>query len=545
MNMERSDLFSYFKKKSKLAEFNVLVERKIWDGKDPFITKDGVISIGLWKEIYNFCEVFGYDCEIDGINECLDLNFNKERYLKYVELLLSETYDEFGNQISARDYQIEGAYRALRYKFCTEELATSAGKTLLFYIYNSYLRDSKQLDSNNKALLIVPNVSLVTQTAEKFELYSKNKKRKWKVHTIGGDDKFDQKAFEECEILITTYQSLINMTPIILSKRLDDLIRKKVKKGEEDKNKAEIERVKENLKRFSEYDLFKWFKVVNIDETHKSRGASISDIIKSCKRAQFKLGLSGTVKLDEQYSDFFKMQENVGPLVMILEAKHLIDNGYSPNVIIKMLYLQYDESDPFLVKYKQLKENGKTMYKNLKDYGRDMSQLEKKFIIESSDRLEFISSFINKLGKNTLILFSDVKNEYGQDICNKLKEWNPHTFYIDGSIKASVRDEYKNLMESQNNVIIVASFGTFSTGIDLKNVHHIIFAESTKAEITIRQSIGRGMRKLAEKIKVVIWDLIDDFSGYSVKHSKIREQIYIDQKFEIVKHKIDIKKKSG
>ena len=77
-------------------------------------------------------------------------------------------------------------------------------------------------------------------------------------------------------------------------------------------------------------------------------------------------------------------------------------------------------------------------------------------------------------------------------------------------------------------------YGTFATGIDLKNVHHIIFAESTKAEITIRQAVGRGMRFLVGKNVVVIWDIIDNLHGYSVKHSKSRHEIYVDQEFEIL-----------
>ena len=76
--------------------------------------------------------------------------------------------------------------------------------------------------------------------------------------------------------------------------------------------------------------------------------------------------------------------------------------------------------------------------------------------------------------------------------------------------------------------------GTFATGIDLKNVHHIIFVESTKAEITIRQAVGRGMRFLIGKNVVVIWDIIDDLKGYSVKHSKTRQEIYEGQEFEIL-----------
>ena len=71
-------------------------------------------------------------------------------------------------------------------------------------------------------------------------------------------------------------------------------------------------------------------------------------------------------------------------------------------------------------------------------------------------------------------------------------------------------------------------------------MHHIIFAESTKAEITIRQSIGRGMRKLAEKNKVVIWDLVDQLDGYMVKHAAKREEVYLDQEFEITKNSVNL-----
>jgi type I site-specific restriction endonuclease len=92
-------------------------------------------------------------------------------------------------------------------------------------------------------------------------------------------------------------------------------------------------------------------------------------------------------------------------------------------------------------------------------------------------------------------------------------------------------------------VIIVASFGTFATGLDTKNLYHIILAESIKAEITLRQAIGRGMRKLAGKTQVLIWDLVDGLAGYSVRHSKIREQIYREQKFEMERKIIDLTKK--
>ena len=84
--------------------------------------------------------------------------------------------------------------------------------------------------------------------------------------------------------------------------------------------------------------------------------------------------------------------------------------------------------------------------------------------------------------------------------------------------------------------------GTFSTGIDLKNVNYIIFTESYKAEITIRQSIGRGMRKLIGKQKITILDLVDDLNGYVVKHSKVREKIYLREKFIVTKQDFDLER---
>jgi superfamily II DNA or RNA helicase len=97
-------------------------------------------------------------------------------------------------------------------------------------------------------------------------------------------------------------------------------------------------------------------------------------------------------------------------------------------------------------------------------------------------------------------------------------------------------------MEQGEGVVLIASYGTFSTGVDLKRVNHIIFAESYKSEVTIRQSIGRGMRKLAGKHKVIIYDLIDDLDGYIVKHGHAREKIYKNEKFIISKHSFDLAK---
>jgi uncharacterized protein (TIGR02466 family) len=106
-----------------------------------------------------------------------------------------------------------------------------------------------------------------------------------------------------------------------------------------------------------------------------------------------------------------------------------------------------------------------------------MLAIEKGIIFDSKERLDFINDLVKKFGKNSLILFSDVKNGYGKMIQSKLLEWNPNTFYIDGEVDSKERDKFKDILESQDDVILVASFGTFATGIDSKNLHHIILAD--------------------------------------------------------------------
>jgi superfamily II DNA or RNA helicase len=363
----------------------------------------------------------------------------------------------------------------------------------------------------------------------------------WKIMTLGGEsEKFNQSEFLQSNILITTYQSLVNLVPACLEKKLNGVLKKKPKGEEVEKIAKEVMKLKEKIEVFKTFDVLSYFTVVNVDEAHKSRGESISIILENCKNWKYRLGLSGTMKLNEQYSDFFKMQQNVGPLVMMLDAKFLIDNNYSPDVKIKRVFLEYDSNDPTVFQYlqiqedKELRQKIKDQFQDPKGFGKYMLDIEKRIIFETPTRIEFISNLVKKFEKNTLILFSDIKNQYGIRIAQKLKEWNPNTFYIDGETDSSDRDSYKKTMEKEEGTIIVASYGTFATGIDLKNVFHILFAESTKAEITIRQAIGRGMRHLKGKHEVVIWDIIDDLKGYSVKHSESRLDIYKEQKFNIL-----------
>ena len=498
LNSERSAIYSYFKKKSKDADFNVLVDRGIWDGMDHFMSKDGRVPVGLWREVYNFSKKTGIEVTINGIDDLLDLDLDRAEFNQFVSDLFEGVLTDKGEPLSPRDYQAEGAFKALKYRFACEELATSAGKTAIFYTYNSYLKHKGIINKEKKSLLIVPNISLVNQTESAFKQYS-NGLVEWNIHKIGGKgNEFDLEKFKECDMLITTYQSLVNLIPKCLDKRLETAIKKKWKKGEDEKRDQEINRIKRKILEAKLNDIAGKFETVNVDEAHKSRGDSITDILESCVNWKYKLGLSGTLKLNEEYSDFFKMQQNIGPLVMVLGAKFLIDKDYSPNIKIKQVFLEYPSSDPAVYEYlriqrdSELKAKIKSQFRDPKDYGKHMLDIEKGIIFDNQQRIDFISRLIQRFDKNTLVLFSDIKNEYGLNLCRAMQTWNPNTFYIDGGVETLVREESKDIMEHPNSYSIIR------------------FGDSTEIQVNqyTRVKLSNGITKLAKDI--TLDDDIDD-----------------------------------
>ena len=176
--------------------------------------------------------------------------------------------------------------------------------------------------------------------------------------------------------------------------------------------------------------------------------------------------------------------------------------------------------------------------------GKDMFQLENRYVNESEKRLNVIMTLVSHTKKNTMVLFHSV--EYGKKIYKWLKEnTNKQVYYIDGQIDKKARENIRSMMEIKNDVVLVASFGTSSTGISINNIFNIFFVSSYKSISTVLQSIGRGLRK-SDKIGkdfVNIYDISDDlYSGcYEMAHARERIKIYEGQGFpyEIKKLKIN------
>jgi len=170
--------------------------------------------------------------------------------------------------------------------------------------------------------------------------------------------------------------------------------------------------------------------------------------------------------------------------------------------------------------------------------GKDAFELEKAYIHVSDKRLDFIKKIVDKCDSNTLLLFHTI--EYGQKIFNKLKEELPDRdfYYIDGEVSGKKREVIKKEMENTDDKvkILIASYGTLSTGVSINAIFNVIFADSFKSEQIIIQSIGRALRLHSEKKKANIFDLVDVFDGNNMsnilfRHFKEREKFYTKRQY--------------
>ena len=169
----------------------------------------------------------------------------------------------------------------------------------------------------------------------------------------------------------------------------------------------------------------------------------------------------------------------------------------------------------------------------------DSYQQEMDWIVSNTKRNKFMTKLACDLEGNTLILFNYVE-KHGDPLYNVINsnvEENRKVFYIHGGVEASEREEVRELCETQVDAIIIASYGTFSTGINIQNLHNVIFASPSKSRIRNLQSIGRVLRKGDNKSQAVLYDIADDCSrgsrhNYTLRHLVARIKIYQEEEFD-------------
>lgn len=345
------------------------------------------------------------------------------------------------------------------------KLPTSSGKTTIIGLLCKHYQQC--LDS--AIFILVPNIGLVNQTTNDLKEYGISS-----VYPLTGQEKdFNYQNFQKGSIIIAN-------SSVVL---------------------ARLDKLAPYLRQVS---------ALIVDEVHTlGAGNKINNIFKYLQ-TNIRIGLTGTLPPEENKLDLWNVFGKIGPVIYTRESEELRQENYIANVQCKALHLQHDCKTLLI----------RPSTSPIMNYRAEMEYLS-----QLEERSRFIMNIAFSLSKNTLILVDRIK---AGEI---LKSYEAHNqskhkvYFIQGSTPLEERQKIIDLMEQQNNIVCIAMAKIFSTGINIKNLHHIIFTCVGKSSIRVIQSIGRSLRLHSTKSKSTIFDIYDNFK-YSLRHFEIRKQIY-------------------
>ena len=421
-------------------------------------------------------------------------NFIKDQYVLENEDLIfnndidEEDFDEwlnnctFPEEIKLTDeyqYQRDSVFLALKNKIGRIEVATSGGKTFITYLYCRYLMDFL-LTEDQKILIVVPSKLLCTQLQKDFKEYDKYFKRHITVETIFTGSK----RIIGADVVCGTFASLGNY----------------------------------------EQEYFDDYSVLICDEVHRAKAYTIrNEIYSKLLKCEYFFAMTGTMP---KYNtlDYLHIVSMFGNELVKQTAKQNIDAGVSTPLKIHAIQIKY--IDPEIKNYaKNLKESG--------IIGIEKYRTEKNFFQTYESRTQLIAKLLNAYSGNSLIMVDTV--EYCQILENfligKCPNWEFHQIHH----LIENRDEIiENMRIAKDHYCIIATYGTMSTGVSIKNIENIYFPDGGKSEIRIRQSLGRGMRLFPSKEFCNIFDFQDMMPYCSfINHSRERNRIYTEQRFPV------------
>jgi superfamily II DNA or RNA helicase len=271
-------------------------------------------------------------------------------------------------------------------------------------------------------------------------------------------------------------------------------------------------------------EYFAQFDAIIGDESHLFKAKSLTKIMTKLKKCEYKIGTTGT--LDGTQVHQLVLEGLFGPVKQVTSTKELIDKDVLAQLNIECLLLKYPETAVAQIKRAKYQE-------------------EIEWLVLNDKRNKFISDLANSISGNVLVLFNFV-DKHGIPLHKKIKEANKKESYlICGKTEIDDREQIRKIVDKGNNSVLVASYGTCSTGINIKNIHAIIFASPSKSVIRVLQSIGRGLRKSETKDKVTVFDLGDDLSwgkyrNHALRHMDERIVIYTNEEFTFKKTKLKL-----
>lgn len=338
----------------------------------------------------------------------------------------------------------------------------------------------------HRAILIVPSVSLVEQMFSDFRDY-------------GWDDLEDhvemlysgKKPTFKKEILISTWQSLEKEDP----------------------------------------EFFEVYDACVVDECHQAKCNVVTRLLKLMHNAEYKIGTSGT--LPTEISEQLQINSVIGNVLFELKSCELIARGYLTKLNIAAIFLKYPLSF--------IEENKERTYPE-----------EVKMVEEYPNRNKVLNFIIDHTSPmNNMLILVNHRNHL-KDVEDYLHKNYPEkkVSIITGDVKAKVREEIRVGIEDEDGTILLATYQTMSTGVNIPKLHAIMLFSNSKSRIKVLQSIGRGLRKHNSKNKVIIYDIVDDLSykkrtgriakNYCMQHFDERSSYYIEQEFPVITTKLDI-----
>ena len=273
--------------------------------------------------------------------------------------------------------------------------------------------------------------------------------------------------------------------------------------------------------------LFEPYKLVIGDEAHGFKSKSLTAIMTKCVNAEYRIGTTGT--LDGTQTHKLVLEGLFGKIYKVTTTKKLIDRKQLASFRIAIIVLKYP--DEVCEQFRKIKY---------------VDELE--FIVGHEKRNKYIRNLVLSLDGNTLLLFRLVK-KHGRILYNMIKEEadvNRKTFFVYGGTETDTREQIRAIAETEQDAIIVASYGVYSTGINIRNLHNIIFASPSKSRIRNLQSIGRGLRLSDNNAETVLYDITDDMrwknrKNYAYRHHEDRMKIYDEEKFPYKIYNIPLK----
>lgn len=273
-----------------------------------------------------------------------------------------------------------------------------------------------------------------------------------------------------------------------------------------------------------------WFSkygVVIGDEAHTFKAKCLIDIMEKMTECSYKIGTTGT--LDGTQTNKLVLEGLFGPVKTVTTTAELMEQEKVAQLKIKAIVLSYSD------KVKQAAAKVRLKYKD-----------EIRYVVTNNARNKFIVNLTTTLKQNTLVLFNFIS--HGKEMFMAIKDANPgrDVFLVYGEVEGNERELIRQYAESHNNVIIVASYKTFSTGINIKNLHNIVSASPSKSRIRVLQSIGRGLRKNDQKNTATLYDVADDLSWRSFRNTTLlhfysRIEMYNQEKFDYKIYNIQLK----